>query len=838
MSKKVGVSMKVICNFTWKSFIFQKKKTVVTILSVILSGILMFGVGIGVSTYSDYQKKVIQNTEGEYHAVIENIHEEEVRYLKQQQPIQMMYFKQKLGIFEMTKYQTSDTSIEPDNSKLEIQNIDSYFFQTLPLVAGKYSENETELMISETLYRDPHYDFNIGDTLEFEKSGKWFQYQIVGIYETNMNELSGQTLAYTALQSNITEVVDVYLVYHNIREVVPSLEKIGKERHYPYHACMDLICYENIKTHNSLLALEGISADSSHQSFLLLTSMFLLLIITLACVFVIYNGFAISVTERKRMFGILSSIGATPKQLFASVFLEATIIACIGIPLAFISCIVVSQLLIVTLNHILASAIPITLSIQALYILLPVFFLFITVYLSALFPAEEARHLTPIAAIKGMQDIRFSKKKVKTAKYLSVSSSLALKNMKRNKKKFRITILSLVISIVLFNSISVVVYYASQSYLGEDEEIPYDIYLSLEAKQPEEISKIKTKIKKLDDTKEVISYYTFATAAEYAEKKKNQDSQFVVFVVMDSETIQMIRKQYHLEEKKPIFLNLQRNRNLSNPDISEISSVIDSKVPFQICHLDDQFQKGNCEKTIEDYEIITQVPFQLERDFLNLVGSVFFLEEKDSETYLPLSNQQNDAFRMILYFNTKNPKETDVAVKQIVKDSKLSYYYIRNQGLELVQAKKSVLIAKLSVFGIIFFISFIAVTSAWNTIVTALQLRKKELAVLRSIGMEKKKVRNMILQESIFVALKAIVIGLSLSFLVLYGFSKIVHFATVTTNPYVVDKTFHWNNLIIPYPYLISSVVATFLVLFIATLLALPKVQKNNIVDTLKEDNL
>ena len=136
------------------------------------------------------------------------------------------------------------------------------------------------------------------------------------------------------------------------------------------------------------------------------------------------------------MFGILSSIGATPKQLFYSVLLEATLIASIGIPLAFVSCIVVSQFLVVALNHILESAIPITLSIQALYILLPVFFLFITVYLSALFPAEEARHLTPIAAIKGMQDIRFSKKKVKTAKYLSVSSSLALKNMKRNKKSF------------------------------------------------------------------------------------------------------------------------------------------------------------------------------------------------------------------------------------------------------------------------------------------------------------------------------------------------------------------------------------------------------------------
>ena len=162
--------------------------------------------------------------------------------------------------------------------------------------------------------------------------------------------------------------------------------------------------------------------------------------------------------ERKKQFGLLSSVGATKKQIRRTVFYEATIVGIIGVILGLISAYIGIGIVIMIINHllsgILSESFTFTLTTYPLFVVIPILFIIAVIYISAWIPAKQASKISPIEVIRQNDDIKLNKKKIKTSKLVTkifgVEGELALKNIKRNRKKYRITIISLFISIVTF----------------------------------------------------------------------------------------------------------------------------------------------------------------------------------------------------------------------------------------------------------------------------------------------------------------------------------------------------------------------------------------------------
>ena len=186
-------------------------------------------------------------------------------------------------------------------------------------------------------------------------------------------------------------------------------------------------------------------------------------IIMAGAISLIYNAFSISLRERTVQFGLLSSMGATKKQLRRSLRYEALFVSCIGIPLG---CIAGTVGIGITLhfigkgltNMINGEALDIPLKISWGSVLAAVVLAFATVMISVWIPCRRVRRISPVEAVRASQDIRIRKKDVKTSglsyKLFGLPGMLAQKNYKRDRKKYRSTVISLTMSILLFVSVS------------------------------------------------------------------------------------------------------------------------------------------------------------------------------------------------------------------------------------------------------------------------------------------------------------------------------------------------------------------------------------------------
>jgi putative ABC transport system permease protein len=309
----------------------------------------------------------------------------------------------------------------------------------------------------------------------------------------------------------------------------------------------------------------------------ILTSMMSMLsimlgLVSIACIIVIYNSFAISVMERKKQFGLFSSIGATKKQLRKTVLYEASVLSLISIPLGIISAYFGIGIVVIIMNSLLKEALDgtaVKLCTYPTFVIVPIIFMIFTIFISAFIPARKASKISPIEAIRLNDDIKIKGKKVKSPRWIrrlfGVEGDMAYKNMKRNKKKYRITVASLFISIVLFISFSGYLTYTlkgATSYLSVPE---FDIQISYnDTINKDIINKIKTN----EDVKEYAIYKTINLntktnidsmyTKEYREfltKQKVQNDNQILVIIQDDQTYNNYLNKIGKKEPKPILYN-------------------------------------------------------------------------------------------------------------------------------------------------------------------------------------------------------------------------------------------------------------------------------------------
>jgi putative ABC transport system permease protein len=210
-----------------------------------------------------------------------------------------------------------------------------------------------------------------------------------------------------------------------------------------------------VSQNTPLLTAMGVGASSVMNQSVRRVEAILALIIVLATIAVISNTFSISVLERVRQFGILRCVGATPSQLRRLILREALVVSAVGIPLGIgsgVGAVLVVARVLSMISTSFFGSLHVTLS--APLMLLSAGLGLFTVFLSALGPSVRAGRVPPLEALRAPE--RIVKERVRSRghrlmrRLFGVAGGMAAQNLVRNRRRFLVTVGSIMIGITLF----------------------------------------------------------------------------------------------------------------------------------------------------------------------------------------------------------------------------------------------------------------------------------------------------------------------------------------------------------------------------------------------------
>jgi len=848
--------MSILNDLTIKNLKLNKKRTIVTIIGIILSTALMVGIGLLFSSFQDYMIRETISYNGKYEAEYGDVSLDKLNSIDKKD---FSYFYQKPIGF--SKFDSAN-EYKP---YIYISSVDKEYFNELHLISGRFAENDSELVISNHINTNGGASYKIGDiiTLKYGErviegvntlaNNEYYEeetlnivgektYTIVGIVErSNFEDYSASGYSTFTLDMNDKDgTVNVFVMFNNKKKIIKQSEDLAKK-----------LGYNNAISYNStLLALYGESTYGNIMKSMITMIVIMLSLVSIGCIVVIYNSFAISVMERKKEFGLLSSIGATKKQLSYTVFFEALIEGIIGIILGICGAYIGIGTVILIINNLIGDILVLKLNLvtNIVFIIIPVIFMILVIFISALVPSRRAAKVSPIEAIRQNDDIKVNKKKIKTGKLVNklfgIEGEIALKNIKRNKKKYRVTIVSLFISIVLFISFSSYMNYTIDTASSVMGEVPYDYQISYfgDDNDIDALDKI-SEIIKSNDVKEYVSYsasnlsiignYTYSD--EYLDFYKsaygddgikaltNLKYQYISIYILDDISYNKYKELIGLDKDSVILLNKFKgvsygNNKRVNYDIPVINN---GDINIKICNFDDNDEDVDttkyCNKKIDNI-FITNKSFDLIEefsymsDFKLIVNKKLYDNISDSGTHYTQYNIISD--------NTDN---IDKLTKELDKYDNVNYTNVKES---MKQANNMILVVKILMYGFIGLITLIGVTSVFNTISTSMALRKREFAVLRSIGLTRKGFNKILFFESLFFGLKSLIYAIPVSL----GVTIIIHYA--------LADMMSINSIVIPWKAIIISIVSVFVIVLLTMMYSTSKIKKHNIIEQIREENI
>lgn len=850
--------MSILNRLTIKNLRLNKKRTIVTIIGIILSTALMVGIGLLFSSFQDLMIRDTIGYSGKYEAKYNDVDLIKLNDIKNKN---FTYFYEKPIGFSKTQ---SSNEYKP---YMYITSVNKEYFNELKLIEGSFPKNENEVVISNHVITNGGLNYKVGDivtlkygtrNIEGEETLANSEYvpgeeiditgevtlKIVGIVErSNFESYSASGYTVFTLDVNSDKGnVNLYVMFDKNKKIIKQSEELAKELSYDY----------DINYNSTLLALYGESTYGNVMTTMVSMMMIMLALVSIGCIIVIYNSFAISVMERKKEFGLLSSIGATKKQLAHTVFFEAVVVGVIGIIFGILGAYIGIGCVVLVINNLISDMLDYKLYLvtNPLFIIIPVIFMIVVIGVSAFIPSRKASKVSPIEAIRQNDDIKINKKKIKTSKFVNklfgIEGEIALKNIKRNKKKYRVTIVSLFISIVLFISFSSYMNYTIDTASSVMGEVPYDYQISYFGDDPnndkEALDKIN-EIVKSSDVKEYVSYsvsnlsiignYTYSD--EYLDFYKsaygddgikalnNLKYQYISIYILDDNSYNKYKKLIGLDKDSVILLNKFKGVSYGNNKRVNynIPVINNGNINIKICNFDDNDEDVDttkyCNKNIDNI-FVTNKSFDLIEefsymdDFKLIVNKKLYDSISDSSTHYTQFNIISD--------NTNN---IDKLTEDLDKYSNVNYTNIKEA---MKQTNNLILVVKILMYGFISLVTLIGVTSVFNTISTSMALRKREFAVLRSIGLTNRGFNKILFFESLFFGMKSLIFAIPVSI----GITVLIHYA-------LADMV-SISTIIIPWKYIIISIVSVFVIVLLTMMYSTSKIKKHNIIEQIREENI
>lgn len=476
--------MNILKQLSIRNLKLNKKRTISTIIGIILSTSLICAVSTMVTSFQETLIENAINETGYYHLKITSNNNQDIKKIQNNRDIKEIYTSQTVGF---SKLEGGQNEYKP---YLKLYSMELQVFEKLSLnrklVEGRFPKNSNEILISKHISSNGKVDYKIGDKIKldvgerktlddynlydsnsYQEEGEKivntneYEFTVVGIIERPDFAFEGyQDPGYTVITTGMSSgKKDVYISLKNPKGSKEAISAILGVQDYTNIGENEDARYEEYQVNKELLRWEGFAFSDSTIAMLFAVCGVVIFIIVFTSVFCIKNSFEIATSEKIKMYGMLASVGATKKQIRKNVIFEAMVLGVIGIPLGIVSGLFADFVLIKIVNsligeYLLAHVDGIVFKIAILPMLISVLLGIITIYLSAISSARKASKVSPIENLRNTEQIKLESKKLKTPKIINKvfkqGGVLAYKNLKRSKKKYRTTVMSLTVSIFIF----------------------------------------------------------------------------------------------------------------------------------------------------------------------------------------------------------------------------------------------------------------------------------------------------------------------------------------------------------------------------------------------------
>ena len=908
--------MNIFHRFTLASLKKNRVRTLVTVIGIMLSMALLTAVIEGANSGMQYLVRAETGRVGAFHGYWREVEADKVSELARAEDVK------KTAAF----YRVGHARVIEDTSRfvkyLQIEALGEGVTDLLSvlLTAGRMPENEREIILPDR-YVEQVARVRVGDTLtlsvgqrtlngepiaahkEYEENEKLtdcreLTYTVVGIFEKLDTVIdNGYSPSYIALTAGeATGPATVFFTLnHPARFYSVMKDNLNAGIGYDWVAHSDLLAYSGSFRNGGL----------TRMMYGLVTV--LVVLIAFGSISLIYNSFSISVSERTRQFGILKSVGATKKQIRGTVLYEALVLCGIAIPLgAGVGCAGIGITLYClrdSFRLILSKTSDVQMKLVVNWAGLGIAALLCLAIalISAWIPARRALSVSPIQAIRQSADVKISRREVKTSrltqKLFGFEGMMASKNFKRNRKRYRSTVVSLFLSVTLFISAAAFCNYLKasvSSITSKDSGADITFYAQDLRESPDEL------LKKLSRANSVVRGSYLATRYEtlrlpegavsesyraaFSDMTESGQELFPVNIcaVSDAEFLRFTKaagidgERYLIsEEPMGLIYNHGARYVRDASDASGSRAKWTTYTLFAPSATVGTYESRRIRSEIDGYSFIAQ---DKDGD-----GRYLYLSKEDKATYratgddaereaflnahakrifeaeavqvlsfrlggtvdaVPLGMSEEKPFLIYPYSRIAevteiDPREDGIAfcfeapahaaayadMKQILSDAGQSTSRLYDNAQMLESMRSTVTVVNVFSYGFIILISLIAVANVFNTISTNIALRRREFAMMKSVGLTTRGMHKMLNYECLIYGIKGLALGLPVSFLSTLAIWLVVGQA--------VEQPF-----MIPWAAVAIAVGSVFAVVFATMLYAGGKLRRDNPIDALKNENL
>lgn len=931
--------MNLMKTLTLKNLKLNRKRTIVTIVGIILATALLSAL---VTLVSSFQYSVIEYQKqkgGDFHVKFSNVKMSELSEFKNNRNIESTFETMGMGFAKL------DGCKNEDKPYAYVMATDEAGFERgcFKLIEGRMAKNEDEIVIPRHLKTNGRIDIKVGDEITLDVGKRYDSntesvisencayeheaetltdnvtkhYKVVGIMERpgyGMEDYSAAGYTFVTYSDELAAIdngskseadttLTVYSRYTQkalrnkdavTADIIGVDEKLFAKAN---NSSVEMTAEESdrflkemenakydIYINGFLISYECVFPIDGTFKALFTVAAVVALIIILTSVYCIKNSFNILITEKIRQYGMLASVGATRRQIKSSVKTEAAMLGVVGIPVGTMSGILASLILVKVVNALSAGWLNFALSFHTSLpaLILAVILSIATIYFSATGSARRAAKVTPLEAIRNTKEIKIKSAKLKTpaiiGRICGIGGVISYKNIKRNKKKYRTTVTSIVICSVTFIVIS---YFMSMAFsvVGMSyASVDYNIGINMSCKKDLDIEKLSELLSGIEGAEDYLvgaGYYFDVDKPEYTKEygeycgqlyddSEDVSQEFLITVLND--------KSYDKYASDAGIKNADTGAILVNKGTFDVYNEKSSKYVKEEMELykykagdtircgynvyedavdDDNAVEGDTESSTEDNSgyvdeetinngvrktvdvtiagVTDKVPIGY-KGYGNT--TLLFMNQKGFESLWAdgKSNELKPGHASYsAYVVAENADEyQDTFEKETEENPEYSQisFYVSNMDKQMRDEKSLFTLFGVFAYGLIVVIALIGITNIINTLSTGMELRSREFATLRSIGMTDKQFAGMVRLESVFISVKALVIGVPLGILISYLLCVMMN---------RMDDAIIYEP---PYKAIILCIVVVIMLIYAIMKLSMTKLRHNNIIETIKNENL
>ena len=755
----------------------NKKRTILTIIGIMLSVALISTIGLFFKGIQDAEIQDAKNNYGSYHLVFKKANTKLVSKIVNNPKVS------RSGSYTIKEGVKINDKLVADIITATDKALELFPYKTK---LGRLPEKQNEIAMEQWELKYISNNAKVGNKIKVDNK----EYILVGILQDNISsQMDGAGII--LLKDNTIDIQKSMLLVEvspktNLKTALNELKKLGDKN--------------TVIPNEVLIQLQGAGEANSGMGGLIVALSIIIGIVLISTIAVIYNSFQISIVERIKQFGLLRAVGTTPRQIRMIVLREATILAAIAIPLGLICSIIAINGIIIAFRLIGAdSVIPMKVSISPIILIISAAVGILAIYLSALVPAYFAGRISPLNAISGRTAI--TKEKIKRRKnrviqrIFGFEGALAAKNIKRNRKRYRITVFSIVISVVLF--VTFKSFMDMSLNISSDINDSKNIHFSVvgNGKDTEKTvidNKTEDNIKKLkvvDKTYKIYDSYQFDAAINNNSKVKEIQDMGNVYkkttlggvdktliggsiAIYDKDSLEVSKKYLQagridiekLNNENGVILinkNVLYDQNTKKNYFGPIANVkVGDEIGLQ--YDENEGSESNEINTKFDNKKLKKVKIMavLSGDPFNYRGSSDGLKiittEKLGEKLTGVKEIKPTALNIVL----KDVKDEDagkLGIENVIKSN--SSLMVINNIDNNRKDKSSMLMIEILLYGFVLVVSLIGSVNIVNTLTTNIILRKREFATLKSIGLTQKGLKKMIVLEGLLYGIVGAVYG-------------------------------------------------------------------------------